>query len=102
MSLTGYSNQRRQVEAHAEVLQVHQTVLQKHAELHEVQAKAREALRADVRPLAEMALARATDVDARLRLFTGRVGTNINALGDAVEPLGRGLLGRLRWLLTGK
>lgn len=51
MSLTGYSHQRRQVEAHAEVLQVHQTVLQKHAELHQVQAKARDALRAETQAI---------------------------------------------------
>lgn len=44
----GYINQRQQLAAHQAALEVHQTVLQKHAELHQVQARAREALRAEL------------------------------------------------------
>lgn len=80
MGVTGYSTQRRQVEAHAEVLQVHQDVLQKHAQLHQLQANAREALRADL-----------TDA---LRMAGRRV--------DAAVPSSNTFFGRLRWLLTGK
>lgn len=102
MSVTGYSNQRREIEAHAEVLQVHQTVLQKHAELHQVQANAREALRADVRPLAEMALARADDVDVRLRALQLEIWGAETKILMLHSVLSRPFFGRLRWLLTGK
>lgn len=43
-----YMNQRESITSHQAVLEVHDSVLRKHAELHQLQAKARDAVRVEL------------------------------------------------------
>lgn len=85
VSLDKHAHLRRTVEEHHEALQVHQTVLQKHAEAHGVHVTAREAMKQQI----DLAFMRERDITAA-------------AIKDYALPRGLGFLGRLRWLLTGK
>ena len=83
-----YADQQRSEEA----LRVHQAVLQKHADLHRVQATAREDLR-------RMLEARLKAVEHHVDIVDKR----LLALASEADALANsGFLGRLRWLLTGK
>jgi hypothetical protein len=76
-----YADQQRS----DEVLRVFQGVLQKHADLHSVQANARE----DLRRMLE-------------RQIDNAFSTLNIGISSETAVLHRGFLGRLRWLLTGK
>lgn len=78
-----YADQQRGEAA----LRLHQRTLQRHAELHKVQANAREELRRKLEARIKAVEKHADNIDA--------------AQLERLEPLHRGFLGRVRWLFTG-